>query len=493
MLMPPQTVVYYDRPMRAMHHSLPMSRPPEVLLVTPLVYDFAYFDLFSKPYGLLRVGRWLEEAGYRVTHVDALTLDDRESIRLLGSPKRKGDGTGHVFRAPAPWPDGVPPVPRRFSRYGIVASSFERRIRDACADGSTAPTGQRRPDLVLVGTGMTYWYPGVREAVAAVRRYAPGVPIVAGGVYATLQGDHCLEACGVDHVVRGDVRPEFCDLLARFGLPVPEGSPSGRVLDDPTWRDAGVVRLHAGCPYRCDYCASGAIHDRFTEGSVDDAFDAIREIASRGARDVAFYDDALLYPSAGIEGGPGGGAGGSRFERLLERIIEFGIDLRFHAPNGLHLRYLDRALAKLMRNAGFVEARLGFESSSAQFHARHGSKYHRESPSSAIEALRDARFLPEEITLYVLAGLPGQHPGEVEESIHAAARFGTRVEITEFSPVPGSSLWERCVRESRYPIAEEPLYQNNTLLPMRSDRFGPEELQALKLLARAHNRTLAST
>jgi hypothetical protein len=37
---------------------------------------------------------------------------------------------------------------------------------------------------------MTYWYPGVVEAIARVRARFGAVPVVLGGVYATLCTDH---------------------------------------------------------------------------------------------------------------------------------------------------------------------------------------------------------------------------------------------------------------------------------------------------------------
>ena len=47
-----------------------------------------------------------------------------------------------------------------------------------------------RPDAVLVGCNMTYWYPGAVEAARVVGERWPGVPVVLGGIYATLCTDH---------------------------------------------------------------------------------------------------------------------------------------------------------------------------------------------------------------------------------------------------------------------------------------------------------------
>jgi hypothetical protein len=84
----------------------------------------------------------------------------------------------------------------------------------------------------------------------------------------------------------------------------------------------------------------------------------------------------------------------------------------------------------------------------------------------------------------VLAGLPEQRAGEVEESIRYAASFGIRVQVAEYSPTPGSSLWPQAVRLSSFPLAEEPLTHNNTLLPMRWPGLTVRDLEELKALAR---------
>jgi hypothetical protein len=84
---------------------------PRALLVVPPVYDFALFDLFLKPYGLLRVGRWLEEGGYEVRVVDGLDYTDPASAALLGGARRGLDGTGKFFKTSAETPPGLQGLP----------------------------------------------------------------------------------------------------------------------------------------------------------------------------------------------------------------------------------------------------------------------------------------------------------------------------------------------------------------------------------------------
>jgi hypothetical protein len=58
------------------------------------------------------------------------------------------------------------------------------------------------------------------------------------------------------------------------------------------------------------------------------------------------------------------------------------------------------------------------------------------------------------------------------------------VRLAEYSPVPGTALWAESCRLSPFPLAEEPLTHNNSILPLRWAGLTLERLQALKDLAR---------
>jgi hypothetical protein len=76
-----------------------------------------------------------------------------------------------------------------------------------------------RPDIILITTMMTYWYPGAFDAIATLKKVFPGVPIVLGGLYATLCPEHA-DHSGADYRLQAAPRgPSFLvqDLL---GLPL---------------------------------------------------------------------------------------------------------------------------------------------------------------------------------------------------------------------------------------------------------------------------------
>src|SRR5437016_7354482 len=169
-----------------------LRKSVNLLLVNPPVYDFTAFDFWLRPYGLLRVGGRLRAC--KLTVFDHLVSSGRDAF-----------GRGRFDRQPVVKPAALADVPRRFYRFGRPREDFRRLL-----------SGQRF-DVVLVQTVMTYWYPGVREVIEAVRELQPHAKIVLGGVYATLCTSHAA-SLGADQVIAGlDLKP--------LGLPLSDSLP----------------------------------------------------------------------------------------------------------------------------------------------------------------------------------------------------------------------------------------------------------------------------
>ncbi|MCP4716066.1 MAG: radical SAM protein, partial [Deltaproteobacteria bacterium] len=134
---------------------------------------------------------------------------------------------------------------------------------------------------------------------------------------------------------------------------------------------------------------------------------------------------------------------------------------------------------------GFKTLRLGLESSDPHLQQTTGGKVTREDFTRAADALHSAGFNTADVGVYILAGLPGQRWQSVDASIHFVKDHGLRPYITEFSPIPGTRLWPDAVNASPFPITEEPLFHNNTLLPCQGEHFTLEDLGRLKQKARS--------
>lgn len=448
---------------------------PKALLINPPVYDFALYDLFLQPYGLMKIGACLDSRGWETRFINCLDYTDPVSSMRLGSPKRKSDGTGKFHRSPAPPPAGLPDIGRRYARYGITRESFLNRLKKAGCG--------RPPDCICIASGMTYWYPGVVEAAETAGGLFPEAAVVIGGVYATLMPGHAAERTGADAVVRGDTR-DFGTVLRKFGLPWEEMTEETPLPEYPGIRaaeifpDAGVIELNRGCPFSCTYCASRLLCSGFQAGNPETAYHYFSLLYDQGIRNFAFYDDALLFQKEDV------------LLPFLRAVIAGGHGANFFTPNAVHLRYIDDETAVLMRRAGFRELRLGFESADAAFHTSYDAKFDIGSFSGRVECLKKAGFKAGELRVYVLAGLPGQRAEEVEASVRYAAEAGVRVMLARYSPVPGTALWEESLAQSGYPIEEEPLFHNNTFFSMEWEGFTRQDLRRLQSLTINLNRSL---
>jgi radical SAM superfamily enzyme YgiQ (UPF0313 family) len=436
---------------------------PRVLLIQPPVYDFALFDLFLKPYGLLRIGSWFQQNGYDVTYLNCLDWEDERSLKAYGSVRRDNRGTGKFFRQPALLPSDVPPLARQYSRYGVHPSSVAQSIREAEAD------------IICVTSGMTYWYEGVKEVVDACRFHAPRAKIVLGGVYASLMSEHARRVIAPDALICGDVRNKLPEMLQRWRFPpLISDIPAYPMLIDTAWkRSAGVVRLNTGCPLACDYCASRILDPMFEPGHPLDAFEFIRDLHGRyGTVNFGFYDDALLVNKEKV------------LIPFLEAACSSGIPWKFYTPNAMHIRYIDPETAQLMHQSGFQEIRLGYESSSPDFHEHHDQKFSDDQFYRAVELLRSSGFDAAQLHVYVLAGLPGQRAEEVLASVESAGRAGVGVSIAEFSPVPGTPAWEQTKDSSHFDLDSQPLFHNNSFQVTAWEKFTRDDMQKVKLAAR---------
>jgi hypothetical protein len=431
---------------------------PRALLIQPWIHDFAAYDLWVKPLGLLRVGAFLREMGVEVDFIDCL---DSGHPSLADRPGRRGLwGHGAFFREEIPKPASLAWFPRKYKRYGIPPLALQEDLRRI-----------PRPDVILMGTGMTYWYRGVQETIRRCRDVFPESPVLLGGIYATLLPSHAQARSGADSIVAAGDWESIARALSPY-VPIPKREPPTRLF--PAWdlmpqlRSVGV-QTSRGCPFRCAYCASKILSPGFFPRPSEEVAREIGwAVGALGATDVAFYDDALLWQAE------------DRLVPILRMVDSMGLQPRYHCPNGLHARFITPQVAETLRRHGFVTVRLGLESASPAFHSRLGEKIHPEEFDRALAALTKAGYDPREIGVYVMAGLPGQRIEEVRRSVEHVLDAGARPHLTEYSPIPGTGLWAQAVASSPFPIREEPLFHNNTLLPCRWSGLSYEDLLTLK-------------
>lgn len=425
----------------------------KILAVNPWVYDFTYYDLYAKPYGLLILASLLAETGHDVKFID---LCNAENFGEQFATKRKSDGTGSFYKELVDTPHQYSMFDKGYHRFGLPVDVF-RNILEKC----------EKPDIVIITSVMTYWYLGVNATIKLIKQVFPDVSCYLGGIYATLLPDHAQQNSGADVVITGNASNFFDRVLGKklnktFILPRLE-------LFYKKLNYIPILTSY-GCPFNCDYCASKSIYrGNMEHGETSECLQYIIKYTERYKTDiVAFYDDALLYNKE------------NHIFKLLQSVIEAGIKLKFYTPNGLHIRFIDGMCAELLMYSGFQKLRLSLEFTQNN---RYDSKTSLKEFETAIKRLHNVGFKQHQLGVYLLCGVPGQTKEELKQAIDYVYDVGGYPYLSEYSPVPGSKLYEKIKSKCKYDLSE-PLYHNNSILPLESENFSYSDFLELKMYNR---------
>ena len=428
---------------------------PRALIINPWVIDFKLYDEWMHPLGLYLLTSLLRHNGVDTAYFNCL---DRGLLT-----KDKHFGTGDFPSVQVDKPPIYRSIHRYYRRFGVPFDAMTSWL-----------SLQRTPDVIFVGSGMTYWLHGVAEAVAAVRGIFPDVPVVIGGVGATLAatalrrlvpGAHVCDGPLLDAVGPKQGRLSFLSRLTAHGW-------TPRLTYD---RSNAATLHHApvlatlGCPMRCAYCASQALQGQFVRRPVELVVEEIADARLLGAEDFAFYDDALLYRPEEV------------LFPLLNAIAEAGLACRFHTPNGLHVKWMTPAVATAMKSAGFRTLRFGYESSSHQDATC--AKATQRSLATMVEVVTEAGFPATDLGVYVMAGLPDQLPAHVREELRFVASLGVRPKPVFLSPVPRTAVFDNYA--AMFPqLTEDPLWHNDAFFVSQLPGWSYEAMEEVRQEAR---------
>jgi len=427
------------------------------ILINPWIYDFAAVNLWSRPLGLLKVAEYLSQFD-----IELRLIDCTDVFRI------KRYGMGKYPRQIIEKPGILKSIPRHFARYGMGINEFKEILKE------NLPS-----DLVFVTSIMSYWYPGVQKVIEMVKSLSPHTIIILGGIYATLYPEHASKYSGADLIYRGYIDKGIEDELDNLGYRLKRIQPSKPYykLGLYQWYPFAPILTSIGCPYKCSYCASPLLSRRFHQREPSQVISEIKELYDIGVRDYAFYDDALLVNAD------------SHLKVILKEVIKLNLNVRFHCPNGIHAGLIDDELAYLMKKSGFITLRLGLETIDEKRQRETGGKITTEKFISAVNTLKRAGFTKEEIGVYLMYGLPGQSFEEVRKGVKFLKTLNVRINLTEFSPIPGTPCWEELKRKGIINDDIDPLLTNNTVFSYLYSGYNWDELERLKLEVKEYNRS----
>ena len=427
---------------------------PRILLVNPPIYDFAAYDFWLKPYGLLTIAGYLRGKA----HFTLFDYLDRLAPSVAASGGLESDhwGRGRFLEQRIPSPACLATIPRHFRRFGLPRPMLQAFLE------KEAPF-----DFVLVQTPMTYWYPGVKEVIEDVRTLQPAAKIILGGNYVTLCPSHAHQFAP-DLIVQGaEIEPlwRFLNLSPQLNQPA--------LWEAYEPLNVAVTKLSDGCPFDCTYCSVPKVYGKFNARPMERALAELELLTERQVENVAFYDDALLFDAEKV------------LIPFLEEILRRNMKVNLHSPNALNARFITKELADLMVRAGFKTFYLGFESASAQWQKRTGSKVFSDELAQAVGHLIAAGADHTSITAYQLLGHPDSNLHQLEDTMRFVHSLGIRGMLADFSPVPGTPDGQAA---RKWVDMDEPLMHSKTAFPIIT--LGFQQTNRLKDLQRKLNRAL---
>jgi radical SAM superfamily enzyme YgiQ (UPF0313 family) len=412
--------------------------------VNPPIYDFAAYDFWLRPLGMLETAGKIADADFSL--FDFL---DRGHSFYSGKSKYKSDesGRGSFYSEIIPKPSVFKDVPRNFRRFGLPKEIFTDFLKT-----------NRPCYFVFIQTVMTYWYLGYKEVIEAVKTYWPKAKIVMGGPYTKICPEHA-RGIGADYL-DGDDNP--AKVLAGLTM-------------TPRWdlyqkQETAAMKITYGCPFKCTYCTVPIFNKGFSAKPYEQIINEFNFIISLGIKNIAFYDDALLFKADEI------------IKPFLRYVIGNKIKINFHTPNALNARFIDAELADLMVKAGFKSIYLGFESRAEEFQKQTGSKIFDNEFATAVKNLIAAGADKKNITAYLILGHPKFEIQNVEESMKYVNSLGVRSMLADFSPIPVVADAKFC---EKYIDMNEPLMHNKTVFPILV--YGDSKVNLIKDMCRSLN------
>ncbi len=254
---------------------------------------------------------------------------------------------------------------------------------------------ERKPDLICVTSIFTYWSKYVKNTVFYYRNKYEDVPILVGGIYASLMPIECKKTTGCTDVIEGPI-PEADKLFADYSK-----------VDV----DYQIIHTSRGCIRQCGFCGTYKIEPHWIcKKSLKEEIEAEPD-----KKKIIFYDNNLLA--------------NENIEDILNELIELKKEKKItyvESQSGFDGRILRKKpyLAKMLKEAGFKNPKIAWDHSINEWPLIEEQK----------NLLIDAGFPPKEISIFMIYNykLPYE---EMEEKRIKCAEWGVQITDCRYRPL----------------------------------------------------------
>ena len=301
-----------------------------------------------------------------------------------------------------------------------------------------------RPDLAGI-TAFTSQASRAYDVAAEFR--ALGVPVVMGGIHATMCRQEALEH--VDAVVTGEAEGVWAKVLADARRGQLQSTYPGwhvDMADVPQARHDllsegyafGAIQTTRGCPLNCSFCSVSAFNgNRYRHRPIDQV---IRELRSIREKWVLVVDDNLTGTNASHL---------ARAKELFRAMIRAGLGKNWIGQVTINMAD-DEELLDLAAQAGCRGVFIGFESPTAAGLAEVGKKYNLLKGRNFRASVRRIQRHNILVVGSFIMGLDVDKPGIGRRIAKAASSYGVDILNALFlTPLPGTRLWDQMKSQDR--------------------------------------------
>jgi len=307
-----------------------------------------------------------------------------------------------------------------------------------------------RPDLVGI-TAFTSQASRAYDLAAQFR--AMGVPVVMGGIHASMCPEEAMEH--TDSVVVGEAEgiwPQVLEdvrrgeLKRRYAAETREvAMPAARHELLPRGYGFGAIQTTRGCPLNCSFCSVTAFNGaRYRQRPVQDVIEEIKRIPERF---VLLVDDNLIGISH---------IHVARAKELFRAMIAARIDKKWICQVTVNMGDDDELLT-LAAKAGCVGVFIGFESPTAEGLAEVGKKFNvfkGRDMRASVKRIRRHGIL---VVGSFILGLDSDTPGIGRRIAEAGIGYGVdMLNVLFLTPLPGTKLWDKMQSENRLAANDYP-------------------------------------
>ncbi|MFH1876128.1 MAG: radical SAM protein [Candidatus Omnitrophota bacterium] len=309
-----------------------------------------------------------------------------------------------------------------------------------------------------------------RRLAEEVKKHYPNIPIIAGGLHATIAWRDLVVQPWFDIVFIGEgekILPEICkrllagtDIMNLPGvltkgnyetdvsgkqyltpalelndLPVPAYELFSEGVQQSLKKEYPLVTSR-GCVYRCAYCSVPKINGKICRMRSSASVIAELQEAHRKYGTTAFQviDDLFNFDT-------------SRCKQICMVLIESGLSMQWSCPNGLRADRIDSELAGLMYQAGCRSVNVGIESVDRDVLAAISKGETIESIERGIRIFQSAGI---SVGGFFIIGLPGDSLRAQKRNLAFVKKIGIGALFGMFVPYPGTELWDWAKKNARF-------------------------------------------